>query len=123
MLYVVSDDDIRIFPFELLTVIRLCYLGYVLFVQTVAFSKIQMAANAISFLKEYSLSNFPAPSKIITVSEADSIISALRTLSSNDILCAPVLSEDGTYVESFTVVLLKLTIYYYHRPKVDPIHL
>lgn len=57
-----------------------------------------MAGNAVAFLKSYSLSNFPTPEQIITVQESDTIASALKTLSANDILCAPVLSDDGSCV-------------------------
>ena len=62
-----------------------------------------MAGNAVAFLKSYSLSNFPTPEQIITVQESDTIASALKTLSANDILCAPVLSDDGMSVQCVCV--------------------
>ena len=62
-----------------------------------------MAGNAVAFLKSYSLSNFPTPEQIITVQESDTIASALKTLSANDILCAPVLSDDGRSVQCVCV--------------------
>eukprot|EP00056_Hartaetosiga_gracilis_P014443 m.240593 g.240593 ORF g.240593 m.240593 type:complete len:321 (+) comp15498_c0_seq1:88-1050(+) len=55
----------------------------------------KMNSESMDFLKGYSLSLFPKPDNIITVSESDTLLHAVQELSKNDILCAPVLSEDG----------------------------